>query len=212
MNGAHDLGGKQGFGPIDPEPEYEEPLFHADWERRVFTLTLATGMLGQWNLDESRFARERQHPVDYLRHSYYENWLAGVEKLLQEKGLLDLDPAMLSRLTVPDAASAEKILFSGGPTLMADVNPPQFSPGDRVRVTRRRESGHTRMPTYVQGAEGRIETHYGSHVFPDANARGERRGEHLYSVSFSGEQLWGAGAEVDLVFVDLWEPYLQVLA
>jgi hypothetical protein len=29
-----------------------------------------------------RFARERQHPVDYLRRSYYESWLAGLEKLL----------------------------------------------------------------------------------------------------------------------------------
>lgn len=211
MNGAHDLGGKQGFGPINPEPESEEPLFHADWERRVFALTLATGMLGQWNIDESRFARERQHPVDYLRHSYYENWLEGVGKLLQEKGLLDSDPAKLSQLAVPDAAAAEKILFSGGPTLMADAKPPQFAPGDRVRVTRRRESGHTRMPAYVQGAEGRIEAHYGSHVFPDTNARGERKGEHLYSVSFSGEQLWGTGAEVELVLVDLWEPYLEAL-
>lgn len=212
MNGAHDLGGKQGFGPINPEPESEEPLFHADWERRVFALTLATGMLGQWNLDESRFARERQHPVDYLQHSYYENWLEGVEKLLQEKGLLDSDPAKLGELSVPDAASAEKILFSGGPTQVADVNPPQFAPGDRVRVSRRRESGHTRLPGYVQGAVGRIEAHYGSHVFPDANARGERRGEHLYSVSFVGEQLWGTGAEADLILVDLWEPYLEALA
>jgi nitrile hydratase beta subunit len=89
MNGAHDLGGKQGLGPIDPEPEAEEPVFHAPWERRVFAMTLATGMLGRWNIDESRHARERQHPVDYLRHSYYENWLAGLETLLVEKGLLE---------------------------------------------------------------------------------------------------------------------------
>jgi nitrile hydratase beta subunit len=210
MNGAHDLGGKQGFGAINPEPELEEPLFHAEWERRVFAMTLATGMLGQWNIDESRHARERQHPVDYLRHSYYENGLQGVETLLQEKGLLDIDEAGLQRLTVPDASGAEKNLFSGGPTLMPDVKAPLFGPGDSVRVTRRREPGHTRMPAYVQGAVGRIEAHYGSHVFPDANARGERRGEHLYSVSFSGEQLWGPGAEVARVLVDLWEPYLEV--
>ena len=72
MKGGHDLGGRQGLGPISPVPEAEEPVFHTDWERRVFAMTLATGMLGQWNIDESRFARESQHPADYLRNSYYD--------------------------------------------------------------------------------------------------------------------------------------------
>ena len=88
MRGGHDLGGRQGFGPVAPEPEFEEPVFHHEWERRVFAMTLATGMLGQWNIDQSRHARERQHPVAYLEQSYYENWLAGTEKLLLEAGLI----------------------------------------------------------------------------------------------------------------------------
>src|SRR6516164_8581745 len=88
MNGAHDLGGQHGFGPVNAEPESQEPVFHADWEKRVFGLVRVLGSLGQWNGDMSRFARERQHPADYLRHSYYENWLAGLEKLLVEKGLV----------------------------------------------------------------------------------------------------------------------------
>ena len=41
MNGAHDLGGMHGFGTIAPEPEAEEPVFHAAWEKRVFGLRLA---------------------------------------------------------------------------------------------------------------------------------------------------------------------------
>ena len=56
VNGAHDLGGMHGFGPVVPEPD--EPAFHADWERRAFALTLAMGATGEWNLDMSRFARE----------------------------------------------------------------------------------------------------------------------------------------------------------
>ncbi len=36
MNGAHDLGGMHGFGPVEPEPN--EPVFHHEWERRVFAL------------------------------------------------------------------------------------------------------------------------------------------------------------------------------
>ena len=39
MNGVHDMGGMMGFGPVEPEPD--EPVFHADWEGRVFGLTLA---------------------------------------------------------------------------------------------------------------------------------------------------------------------------
>src|SRR5260370_41386939 len=88
MNGAHDLGGMDGFGPINAEPEALEPVFHADWEKRVFGLVRTTGALGLWNGDMSRHARERQHPVDFLRHTYYENWLAGLQKLLVEKGLV----------------------------------------------------------------------------------------------------------------------------
>jgi len=66
MNGAHDLGGMHGLGPIDPEPEASEPTFHADWERRVLAITLASSALGRWNIDISRHSRERQHPADYL--------------------------------------------------------------------------------------------------------------------------------------------------
>src|SRR6266852_3962869 len=75
MNGGHDLGGMHGFGPIHAEAEAREPVFHADWEKRVFGLVRVLGALGLWNGDMSRHARERQHPMDYLRHSYYENWL-----------------------------------------------------------------------------------------------------------------------------------------
>src|SRR5438309_7397302 len=88
MNGAHDVGGMHGFGRINAEPETEEPVFHADWEKRVFGLDLAARALGKWNSDMARDARERQHPADYLRHTYYENWLAGLEKLLVETGLV----------------------------------------------------------------------------------------------------------------------------
>ena len=209
MIGGHDLGGKHGLGPIDPEPESEEPLFHADWERRVFALTLATGMLGQWNIDESRHARERQHPVDYLKQSYYENWLVGLEKLLDEKHLLERAGKQQESLRIPDVADAEKILANGGSTLLPDTAQARFSIGDKVLVQKRQGSGHTRVPAYVQGASGEIVDHYGTHVFPDANALRERRGEHLYSVRFDGELLWGNESQGQSVFIDLWEPYLE---
>ncbi len=86
MDGAHDLGGRHGFGPVNAPDD--EPVFQHEWERRAFAITLACGFLGEWNLDMSRFARERMDPGDYLDASYYEHWLHGLELLLLEKGLL----------------------------------------------------------------------------------------------------------------------------
>ena len=86
MNGAHDMGGMDGFGPV--ELEADEPVFHADWERRAFALTVAMGFYGRWNIDTSRHARENREPLGYLRDSYYERWLHGLERLLEDNGLV----------------------------------------------------------------------------------------------------------------------------
>ena len=86
MDGPQDLGGMHGLGPIDPEAD--EPVFHAEWERRVLALTLAMGARGEWNIDMSRHARENRDPVDYLSSSYYEIWLKGLEALLAERDLV----------------------------------------------------------------------------------------------------------------------------
>ena len=86
MDGAHDMGGTKGFGPVVPEPN--EPVFHGDWERRAFALTVAMSRVGGWNTDMSRFARENRPPEDYLRKSYFQIWLAGLETLMIERGLI----------------------------------------------------------------------------------------------------------------------------
>lgn len=106
MNGAHDLGGMHGFGPINPEPD--EPVFHAEWERRAFAITLAMGAYGAWNLDMSRYARERMDPAEYLGSSYYEHWLHGLQTLLMEKNLLteaELRARMATLANAPDHPS-----------------------------------------------------------------------------------------------------------
>ena len=69
MNGAADLGGMMGFGPV--VQEVNEPLFHAPWERRLFALTLAAGATGAWTIDAMRYLRESLPPVEYLGSSYY---------------------------------------------------------------------------------------------------------------------------------------------
>ncbi|HSU85521.1 MAG TPA: hypothetical protein VLI42_02195, partial [Chthoniobacterales bacterium] len=86
MDGAHDMGGVPWSGPVRPEPN--EPVFHEEWERRAFAITMAMAMPGGWNIDMSRFARENRSPQDYLSKSYYQIWFAGLERLLLERGLV----------------------------------------------------------------------------------------------------------------------------
>ena len=86
MNGAHDLGGMHGLGPV--KIEQDEPVFHSQWEKRMFALTLASGFHGKWNIDMSRYAREQMPPAEYLATTYYEHWLFGLQKLLVEQELV----------------------------------------------------------------------------------------------------------------------------
>jgi nitrile hydratase len=219
MNGGHDLGGMHGLGPINPEPETTEPVFHHEWEKRVFALTLATGAPGQWSIDMGRHARERQHPADYLRHTYYENWLAGLEKLVVERDLVSAEELASGEAAGPapealrsrrlSAAAAASAIARGSPVAVAIDAPPRFAVGDRVRARNRHPTGHTREPRYVRGRVGVIHEHYGAHVFPDLSAAGRREGRHLYSVRFAARELWGEPARGDAVYVDLWEDYLE---
>ncbi len=220
MNGGHDLGGMHGFGPLDAEPEGREPVFHADWEKRVFALVRATGALGRWNSDKTRHARERQHPADYLRHSYYENWLAGLETQLRETGLVTAEELATGkaagladedvrrrRLTAEEAAAS---VARGAPATMPADTAPRFGLGDRVRAVNRHPAGHTRQPRYVRGRAGVIHEYHGTHVFPDLSAEGVRVGRHLYTVRFEAAELWGESANGNsAVYVDLWQDYLE---
>jgi nitrile hydratase len=220
MNGGHDLGGMHGLGPIAAEPEADEPVFHHEWEKRVFALTLGASAPGQWSIDMGRHARERQHPADYLRHSYYENWLAGLEKLLVERGLVSAEELASGKASCPastalrarvlHAADVARVMAKGAPVDVPIDVPPRFAVGDRVRAINRHPSGHTREPRYVRGRAGVIHEHYGAHVFPDLSAAGDRAGRHLYSVRFEAGELWGEpAAPKSAVYVDLWEAYLE---
>ena len=86
MNGVHDLGGMHGMGPIDPEPN--EPVFHASWERTVFGLFVTTFAGGHFNVDQFRHAIEKMHPAHYLTSSYYEHWLHAMESMLIDSKVL----------------------------------------------------------------------------------------------------------------------------
>ena len=162
MDGAQDMGGVTGFGPVQPEPD--EPVFHAEWERRAFALTLAMGMPGGWNIDMSRFAREDRPHQDYLGKSYYQIWLAGLERLMLERGLVSpeeiesghpLRPAKPVTKTLT-AEGVAAMLHRGGPT-EREPRAPAFKVGDRVRAKTINPPTHTRLPRYVRGHVGTVE-------------------------------------------------------
>ena len=82
MNGAHDMGGMHGFGPVVEEPD--EPVFHADWERDTFSTMMSLIVSGRFAVDQLRRNIERQDPADYLAQSYYEKWLVALTAMVTE--------------------------------------------------------------------------------------------------------------------------------
>jgi nitrile hydratase beta subunit len=217
MNGTHDMGGMHGFGRVEPEPN--EPMFHAEWEKRAFALTLAMAMPGQWNIDMTRFARENRNPAQYLSMSYYQVWFAALETMLKERALVADDeitaghslhaPNPVPRVLSP--GDVTQVLYRGAPTERATDSKARFKAGERVRAKNINPVTHTRLPRYVRGHVGTIERVIGCHVFPDSNARGAGENpQWLYTVRFNGSELWGPdGDPTAAVSVDAWEPYLE---
>ena len=217
MNGIHDMGGMTCFGPV--LPERNEPVYHSDWERRVFAMNIAgTAFFGP--VDRVRHAIERLDPVLYLSASYYEKWLAAIELLTREFGVLNDEEIRTgisaapgpAREPPPNAAIIAAVIHHGDPVLRQQGRlKPVFSIGDVVRARNVQPRGHTRLPRYVRGKLGKITAVHGTHVFPDSNAhdRGENP-QPLYNVRFSGQELWGDEApQHDCVYIDLWEDYLE---
>jgi hypothetical protein len=75
-NSIHDMGGMHGFGPV--EVERNEPVFHADWEARVYALQRGMGATGLWPIDGGRASPENLPPLEYLAASYYKRWFLGL--------------------------------------------------------------------------------------------------------------------------------------
>jgi nitrile hydratase len=217
MNGPHDLGGQMGFGPV--APEQAEPYFHADWEKRALGVTLCAGVMGAWNIDESRHARECLHPAIYYGASYYEIWIRALEVLLERHGFISkadleagraIDQAITPK-RVLKAREAPDVLAKGGPCDRPVSTPPKFKAGDWVLTRNINPTGHTRLPRYARDKGGVVEAVREGFVFPDSNAH--HRGENpqwVYTVVFDGKEIWGEGADPTLsVSIDAWESYLE---
>lgn len=218
MNGPHDLGGQMGFGPV--APEVNEPLFHAEWEKRALGITLAAGGMGHWNIDESRHARESLHPADYYSSSYYEIWIKALEVLLERHGFVSDDELRMARFLTKGATPKRVLLAESVPSVLAKGGPcdremksePRFQAGDRVRTRNLNRKTHTRLPRYARGKTGIIEAVRDGFVFPDTNAHGQGENpQYVYTVVFQASEIWGVAADPLLtISIDAWEDYIEL--
>jgi nitrile hydratase beta subunit len=217
MNGVHDMGGMDGFGKVEAEPN--EPTFHEEWEGRVLAMVRVIGANGGLNIDSQRFARESLPPQVYLASSYYKKWFLAIANQLAERNIVGADemnaghslrqspPLPRGKFTLDDVKRCEV----RGTFYREPQGPAQFKPGDKVRAKNIHPATHTRLPRYVRGHTGIVERINGCHVFPDTNAHGQ--GDHpqwLYTVVFDAHELWGDDADpTSKVSIEAFEPYLE---
>src|SRR5262249_31439280 len=191
MNGAADMGGMHGFGPV--KVEANEPVFHADWEKKAFALNMAIGVANIWNLDAFRFARESLPPPKYLNTSYYGLWVVTLENMMLDYGIASKEELKAGHALTPTKKAKEHVTVAQvanmvrcGSLYDRPAPPPQKSRvGDRVRARNIHPKPHTRLPRYARGHRGEVVRIVGCHVFPDSNAIGAGEDPHwLYTVRF----------------------------
>src|SRR4029077_20006434 len=137
-NSIHDMGGMHGFGPVTPEPD--EPVFHADWEGRVYALQRAVGATGLWTIDGQRAALETLPPLAYLDASYYKRWFLGLERRVVEKSLVGEDEIAAGRSLRPGIRLNRKLSLEDAKVMSfahfdrPAAGPARFRVDDTVRA------------------------------------------------------------------------------
>ena len=211
MDGPHDLGGKDGFGPVDTAA----PPFSHDWEARQWALSKNVPLHGG-TIDFWRHGIENMDPATYLSLPYFEKWCLNELAHRIDQRMFTMHEVLSGQSESRQAPPAEPLDMDGTLARLRANNTdfrasadrvPAFGVGDSVRTINTPTRGHSRLPAYARGHLGTVIAHHGAHLYADAGATGEHRGEHLYTVEFSAAELWGTDAP-DTICLDLWEPYL----
>jgi nitrile hydratase len=233
MNGVHDCGGTDGYGPV--QRRSGEPLFKHPWERRLFGMLLPVTASAWWGgarrphdpAEAAAYGRsyyrsliESLPPAAYINASYYELHLFAIETALIEAGVVSKDD-----LARPSAAQAlpEKtytpalrgedvapVVRHGAPSKLDLDIPPRFRAGERVVAVNEHPTTHTRLPRYARGRPGVVIKDCGVFECDDSIAEGQSKPQHLYEVRFAARDLWGETASAhDSVVVNLWDDHLS---
>ena len=221
MNGVHDLGGMDNLGPL--EVEQNEPVFHENWERRIFGMLMSMMAAGYFKTDEIRRETELMPPADYLSAKYYEKWLFSVTNILMEKNVLTREEIEAGKslrssgglVLNPPPLDMMKYAMSNPVPVNLDIDlPKKFNVGDAVIARNINPLHHTRIPRYIRGRRGVIEQYHGIYLLPDTNAHGgPDKPQHIYNVKFSSAELWGdENPANDFIYIDLFDDYMDLAA
>ena len=207
VDGAHDLGGRIGFGPVVIEAN--EPVFHAPWEGRVRGLQQLVRRATSSNLDEGRHAIERMDPDHYVTSSYYERWLTGTATLAVEHGLISAEE--LEERSGGSFPLSRPARFSGEfAALATQPSRPRFSRGERVTVLDLKPLGHSRCPAYARGRTGVVTCCNGPYPLADLIAHClPPLFDYCDNVEFSAADLFKEADPSVKVHLDLFEAYLE---
>ncbi|MGI9598128.1 MAG: nitrile hydratase subunit beta [Acidimicrobiales bacterium] len=223
MDGIHDMGGTEGYGPV-PYVADEKVQVTSRWEAFSGAAMFALLRSGKTNIDAHRHRIERLDPTRYLPISYWGRWLAAIESAVTDQGIADrdeVDRAITALGHAPDEAAPPPRMHPvvalesrhNDPTFTRELDRPRrFSVGDRVTtMADAPQAGHHRLPRYARGRSGTVVRAYPAFTFPDAVAH--NRGEqptYVYAVGFSGRELWGADGDPNQIcHLDVFEPYLS---
>ena len=214
MDGVHDLGGKHGHGAVTLDTDGHVQL--NQWEARMWALAQCTDS-PETTIDWWRHVVECLEPATYLTIPYFEKWALTYMTTFITEGAYTIEEILAGhtsrRTGEPEITALEEVICSdrdNGYSFESNIEAvPAFLVGQAVETVKTGKEGHTRLPAYVRGRKGKVLAHRGGHPLPDLNAKGIEKIEHLYTVVFTAEEVWGNEASSsDTIRVDLWETYL----
>ncbi|MDT0196686.1 nitrile hydratase subunit beta [Arthrobacter sp. AB6] len=242
MKLQHSLGGLEGLGPINYEKnvfveEWEQRIFgiHAalmglseslrealpDYDLDASGSTFHT----TWTWADLRKGAEAMNPFDYFKYRYYEKWLGGITAYCVEQGYItdaELQQMMLeyrAATTAPipsnPAASIDAQVLRylrEGDSPRRGAATPSFKAGEAVIVANPPAGSHTRLPGYLRGQRGIVESVAEGNYAYFCSTGGDGLGEPVpvYVVRFDPVEIWGETAEINPspLYAELYEPYL----
>jgi nitrile hydratase subunit beta len=223
MDGIHDLGGRQGFGPVEWKSDEHGRAFHEPWQARTWAICWL--MISKWRRDNNgwtfdwwRHVLERIDPADYLAMNYFDKLAQSCMAVLIDDGTANVSDFVgnvsgppTAGLTTPDKGAKGNADSTAATRSAGDsAAKPKFGVGDIVKAKPSMGAMHTRLPAYVRGRSGSINACHGRQVLADARAKGEDRKEHLYTVAFMASDLWPESTGLkDKIYIDLWESYIE---
>lgn len=242
MKLQHTLGGLEGLGPVDFEKrvfveDWEKRIFGihtalmglSDSLREAlpdYDLDSAgTSFRTTWTWADLRKGAESMNPFDYFKFRYYEKWLGGISGYCVEQGYLtedELAAAIGQNRSAADALLPEETTeaiddqviryLREGDSPRRGPATPLFEVGDTIVIANPPSGDHTRLPGFLRGHEGVVESVAEGNYTYFCSTGGDGLGEPVpvYIVRFDPEVLWGAMAEAhgSPVYAELYEPYL----